>query len=465
MRRNVRISHSGSVVFNATGKTLEARAIDLSTSGMRVIVNVPVSHDEVQSVSFSLPSRAERLSIPVRLVRESSTDPSRHELGLEFDFQEEDQLTLIDAYVRAAFSQESTSEGRDARKIPRLECHIDDVTSDRDDVTVRSIDNLSLGGLLVTIEGTIPVHAAIALTFRLPGDERAVSVAASVVYTIEDRSSGFATAGLRIMRVSEIDGARVRNFIVTAGAGEAFRMVHNRLANRHDREHIVVGSAAATILHHASNAGVELSLLIEGSHRIETATIAPAGVHAQRLTVHRSEAGARLTPGDTVYASFTYTGSSFFFSTPSVSASEDSLVIVAPGRIYRSEKRGDDRVRPRDAEQLVLELDDLPGENIVGRLLDVSRRGLRCEIPLSGELSAALAAGRGLRYRFEHANSTRGEIRHVTVEERADGPTAHIGIEVGIERREPATRTVTESEWEAMKKAGTTGKIGAGGLS
>ncbi|TVR58416.1 MAG: methyltransferase domain-containing protein [Spirochaetaceae bacterium] len=465
MRRNVRISHSGSVVFNAAGKTLEARALDLSTSGMKVIVNVPVSHDEVQSVSFSLPSRNELLSIPVRLVRASSADPSRHELGLEFDFQGDDQLALIDAYVRAAFSHDSTSDGRDVRKIPRLACHIDDVTSDRDDVTVRSIDNLSLDGLLATIEGEIPVDTTMALTFRLPGDERAVSVGASVVYSIEDRSSGFTTVGLKITRVSEIDGARVRNFIVTAGAGEAFRMVHDRLANRHDREHIVVGSAAATILHHASNAGVEISLLVEGSHRIETARIAPAGAHAQRLTVHRSEGGANLSPGDTVYASFTYTGSSFFFSTPSVSASEESLVIVAPGRIYRSEKRGDDRVSSQDGEQLVLELDDLPGESFVGRLLDVSRRGLRCEIPLSGELSAALAAGRGLRYRFDHADSTRGEIRHVTVEERTDGPTAHIGIEVGIERREPATRTITEPEWEAMKKAGTTGKIGAGGSS
>ncbi len=465
MRRNVRISHSGSVVFDAAGKTLEARAIDLSTSGMRVIVNVPVSHDEVQSVTFSLPNRTERLSIPVRLVRVSSAHPSQHELGLEFEYQGDAQLTLIDAYVRAVFSQDSTSDYRDVRKIPRLACHIDDVTSDRDDVAVRSIDNLSLDGLLATVEGTVPVHATMGLTFRLPGDERAISVGASVVYAIEDRGTGFTTAGLKITRINEIDGTRVRNFVVAAGAGEAFKMVHDRLARRRNPEHVVVGSAAATILHHASNVGVELSILVEGSHRVETALLAPAGIHAQRLTVQRSEAGTSVVPGDTVYASFTYAGSSFFFSAPSFSASEDSLVIVAPGRIYRSEKRGDDRVNPQDVEELVLELDDLPGQTFVGRLLDVSRRGLRCEIPLTDELAAALADGRGLRYRFDRSDSTRGEIRHVTVEERADGPTAHIGIEVGIQRREPATRTVTESEWEAMKKAGTTGKIGAGGLS
>ena len=57
---------------------------------------------------------------------------------------------LIENFIRDA-----RASGGNVRQLPRISCHLDDVTCERQDLRVLSIDNLSTEGMLLNYRGTL----------------------------------------------------------------------------------------------------------------------------------------------------------------------------------------------------------------------------------------------------------------------------------------------------------------------
>lgn len=89
-RKHVRVSYEKQVELIAEGQILVGKSIDISNSGIRVIVNVSVSHLSVERIAFTLPLAPEAIHIPCKVVRSNRTESEEeHVLGIEFSSQTE----------------------------------------------------------------------------------------------------------------------------------------------------------------------------------------------------------------------------------------------------------------------------------------------------------------------------------------------------------------------------------------
>ena len=105
-RKHTRVRHSGSVVVNAEGGTFAGSTVNISRSGMQLVVNMPASYREIRSISFTLPSSTETLETPCRLVRAERNGATGPEtlLGVEINWQTEAQMLLIENFIRDSIS-------------------------------------------------------------------------------------------------------------------------------------------------------------------------------------------------------------------------------------------------------------------------------------------------------------------------------------------------------------------------
>ena len=157
---------------------------------MQVVVNMPESYQEVRSITFTLPHSSESIDIPCRLVHTKEDNNSTQEqvLGVEFNYQAEAQLLLIENFIREIRRAQplKESELEEMRRLPRAVCALVGATVNREDLKVISIDNISTEGLLITIAGRVKTGESLEFKLFLPGDQRPLTIGGKVRYLVEN---------------------------------------------------------------------------------------------------------------------------------------------------------------------------------------------------------------------------------------------------------------------------------------
>ncbi len=144
-RKHTRVEHSGTVQFISEGQQFSGQAVNISRSGMQVVVNVPESYYSVRSITFTLPSSGQSVELPCRIVRTESGDGSDQVLGLEFSYQADAQMLLIENYIRDLKQEQLDGIAQEAemRLVHRVCCSLREVGTGRKDISNVTIDNIS----------------------------------------------------------------------------------------------------------------------------------------------------------------------------------------------------------------------------------------------------------------------------------------------------------------------------------
>lgn len=502
-RKHIRIPHSSSVLVFAEGGTFSGRAVNISRSGMQVIVHMPETYREIRSITFRLPSSNETLHVPCRLVRLDRGDRPGKEsvLGVELNYQTEAQMLLIDSFIREMVQRELAGEdrSRESRLLPRSRCAITGVAIDRAGVEPIAIDNISTEGLLLRFTGKLRVGDEVTLEFRLPGDERRLSVRGRITYVIENDFQNASAAGIALRELPEVARARIRNFIVASASGAAMRSLHDRFSSRPlDHEFRIGGrQRIASLFQVLAEQRLTVNALFEGSLQIVELQV--QGINPQEgswsacgeaagpeACAARAAGEAGRPPGagppggdppegdppQAGYFSFYLNRGSHYFKAEILGRREGLLALRLPSVLYRSEKRSYQRKSMPDREEvrLIFDLGEAGDLQLQGRLIDISRHGFLCEVPLTEELkkgllepagggpgeagAAALHSGRLLRYALRETLglSHRGEIRHLSQAPGEDGgQVLRIGVEAGVERERFACRRIPPSRWSRRR--------------
>ena len=120
-RKHTRVEHSGTVHLVSEGQQFSGQAINISRSGMQIIVNVPDSYRSVRSIAFTLPSSGQSVELPCRIARTESGNGSSQVLGLEFSIQADAQMLLIENFIRDLKQEEleGTTKEAEMRRVHR----------------------------------------------------------------------------------------------------------------------------------------------------------------------------------------------------------------------------------------------------------------------------------------------------------------------------------------------------------
>jgi ubiquinone/menaquinone biosynthesis C-methylase UbiE/pimeloyl-ACP methyl ester carboxylesterase len=477
-RKHVRIRHDGSVTLHTEGRTFLGRTVNISRSGMQVVVHMPESYREIRSLTFHLPFASEPLHFPCRLVRVEKGDRSGEELvlGVEIDYQTEAQMLLIDAFIREMKESRLLAGERaeESRLLPRSRCRITGVSIDRPETRVLSIDNISTDGLLLRFTGVLKAEDEVRLEFALPEDARRLALHGRVMYIIENDFQGTSAAGIALRGLSDVVRTRIANFIVAMATSSAMRSLHERFSERSsartlDHEYRISGRGRIGALFQVLRArSLFVNALFEGSLQIVELQVQGCDQKAGTWAVSWPQPPAPSEPDrlNAGYFSFYLNGGSHYFKSERVAATGGCLVLRLPSVLYRSEKRSHRRKSMGDAEAVSLSFDPggSSGLQLQGRLLDISRHGFLCEVrldpgspedsPLAEGLQHRLRSGQLLRYSLRESLglSHQGEIRHLSQAEAEDGShVLRIGVEAGVEREPYRFRRIPPARWSRRR--------------
>ncbi|TVR05552.1 MAG: methyltransferase domain-containing protein [Spirochaetaceae bacterium] len=450
-RKHVRVARREAVRIESDGQSVVGTAVDISAMGIRVSTDPHIRFAPEGRLSLSFPDLEQGVSIPVRLAHDDSRDGA---LGLQFVFDSLAQMELVDRYVRSAKEHEIRSRGPAAnnRRLPRASCTIRSVKAHNHSADIVGLDNASTDGFLASYTGVLSAGDAIALEFWLPGDVRPLAADVTVVYTEQNPFHHRATAGLRVTRISEVDRARLRNFIVQSSAVGSSRTVHSWIAEQGlDCSYQISDPAEIVRLFALAQSMTVVVHLVpgrEGGGRIGYIV----GVDAEARTVSFGASEGRPISSDEVelFVSFLADGASYYCSVGIVDTTVDIVRCDLPGRLQRSEQRSYGRTEPAENAEIVLVLGGDDPREIPARLVDISRRGFLCEVPSGGNVAQAFSRLRTIGYRCAETLGldTEGEIRHVRIDSDAvGGPVVRLGIEAGLRRREVTRRVFDQEEW------------------
>ncbi len=426
---------------------------------MQIVVNMPASHREIRSITFTLPSSAEIMELPCRLVRAERNGGSDQEtlLGVEIRWQTEAQMLLIENFIRDSMSTALQNGSEESRLLPRSQCVITDVSTDRPDLAVQSIDNISSEGMLLRFQGNLRTGDALVLEFSLPGDSRKLQLAGKVLYIIENVTADSSAAGISFQAQSEVVQARIKNFIVTSASGRAMRGVYEGFSSRgiaHEYR-ITNRRQIMSVFRRLQNEGLSLNSLFDGNLHILELKVAGIDPEQEIWTARREGGGLHRDSSMPAagYFSFCLDGGSHYFRSEFFAWSDGTPILRFPRVLFRSEKRSYQRKPLVDPESIsiCLQPELTKGRNIQGRVLDISRHGFLCEIPLSKEILERVHNGKPLRYSIEDklGLSYFGEIRHFAERLAENGDQRlRIGIEAGVVRDKYQFRKITPSLWK-----------------
>ncbi|UCF99259.1 MAG: PilZ domain-containing protein [Spirochaetaceae bacterium] len=474
-RRHIRIEHSGTVQLVGEGRRFSGQAINLSRTGMQVVVNLPDSYESVRSITFTLPNSEHTLELPCRIVRYESGNGNEQSniLGLEFSYQGEAQLLLIENYIREMKKKElaDTPHHSEMRQIPRADCSIRDISVNKSGLRIVSIDNISTEGLLISFEGDLNPDEPIELTFSLPGDKRRIQISGYITYTIRNEFQLPRSAGLRFVDPKETVQARIRNYIVASTSSSAIKYLCDDFIqcgteagySIKNRERIV------GMFQDMLNDGTVLNVLLEGQLAIYESRLELLNTREKEFEaiVFLSTKQDLPVPGLTAY--FTYTnGGAHYFKTTIARNQKNRLAFKLPQVVLQSEKRSHQRkVLSTDLGVTVL-LHPHPenGSRQIceGRLIDISRNGFLCEVELPVSMRGVFCIGQMVRYEMDErwGLGTQGQIRRLQESALHEQKIVlHLGLEAGIERSVYRFSKVEKIEWdrasENVEKARSSG--------
>ncbi|MBN2551337.1 MAG: PilZ domain-containing protein [Spirochaetales bacterium] len=460
-RKHIRIEHSGTVQLAGDGRSFAGRAVNISRSGMRVVAHIPDSYESVRSIIFTLPNSEQTIELPCRIVHFESTagkGSSRSDiLGLEFSFQGEAQLLLIESYIREMKKEQLDAAGDhpDLRQVPRTPCRITNVETSRNDIRIFSIDNISADGMLISFTGNLWPQEELRFDFSIPNDSKSVSLTGRVRYVIENKFQRKSIAGIRLVDSGHINEARIRNFVIACHSTYAFKNLCDHLMHGSLDEEFQIEDRCEilNILRELCIRRVALNVLTTKNMRI----------HELRIETLNGESGffelkspssldsSSFAERTTTYFGFLLNGGSYFFKTSLVERNPGGIVFEIPGTIYRSEKRSYQRKYIEFSSHVDLWISDGSSHStpVGGRLIDISRTGFLCQISVPTEDRAVIRPGYTVKYQLDGSLDLgeQGEIRHLK-EISSDIRTTVLllGVEAGIKRCRFGFRKVAPSQ-------------------
>src|SRR4030042_6794146 len=153
-RKHIRVAYEKPVELIAEQQTVAGKSIDISNSGIQIVVNIPASNISGQKIALTLPSTSEALQIPCKIVRSNANDfdEGQHVLGIEFSYQTEAQMAHIDNFIKEMknIQLKNNIESAEMRIIPRASCNLTGIACNRSGISIVSIDNISTDGCLVS---------------------------------------------------------------------------------------------------------------------------------------------------------------------------------------------------------------------------------------------------------------------------------------------------------------------------
>jgi ubiquinone/menaquinone biosynthesis C-methylase UbiE len=448
LRRHIRMEHSGSVQLVGESRCFTGQAVNISRTGMQVVVNIPDSYESVRSITFALPNSDHAIELPCRIVRSQKDTNNGHGgvLGLEFSYQGEAQLLLIENYIREIRQGQLSSSGEQSelRQLPRTPCMITDVATDKGDVKIHSIDNISGDGLLIRFTGNLQPADGLWLYFRTPHDSKKISLAGNVVYVIENEFQHSAIAGIRLDDSGYMNEVRVRNFIISCHSVYAMKGLCDHLAQNEDNGEfqITEPNKILEIMSKLLIGKIPVNILLTHSLRIIDLRIDGLS-RENRIFEMRNPAKLNqraFSESSATYFSFMLEGGSYFFKTERVELTNGCITCKLPLRIFRTEKRSYRRKFMEFAGNLRLFIADAEDGTTVlnAQIIDMSKRGFLCQVHVPETILGSLRPGSLVKYQIdvELGLGQEGEVRHLKeISTYNRSIVVQLGIEAGIKRR------------------------------
>jgi ubiquinone/menaquinone biosynthesis C-methylase UbiE len=458
-RKYIRVSHENSVNFIMDGHTFAGKSIDISRSGMLVSVDIPQPHPAVQSVSFHLPESSEQLHIQCKTIWKNKNNTYESVLGIEFSHETQAQVMLIDNFIRDKIQTKLINdyESTEKRKIPRTVCLLTDISNSKT-LSIVSIDNISSEGCLLSFKGNLCSGDGIDLEFCLADDPRKIKTGGITTYVIENSFEDTNSAGVLFTDINEIDQKRIYNFIVNTASTTSLKALQETISKKKIRSSYQITKLEKidTILTRVMKKNVFLNLLFEDSQKMFELNINEINIKEQVFITqnHKDILNLALTENHSSYFSFYFKGGSYYFKTKLTRHHENNLIFAFPTIVYQSEKRAYKRELFSDDTDISIHLDEISGGQLQGRLIDVSRHGFLCEVPLDKFIENSIKTGQALNYILneKYGLDSFGEIRHITKREIANGGRVlQIGVEAGIKRSDFIFQKFEASAWKEKK--------------
>jgi ubiquinone/menaquinone biosynthesis C-methylase UbiE/pimeloyl-ACP methyl ester carboxylesterase len=441
-------------LHSAEERSFPGTSINMSSGGMQILVDIPVSHESIKRLSFQIPGHPDRFELLCRAIPSFHfDDQGRQLLGVEFLSASSEQLLLIDKFIQDRFLG-----GDDARELPRTSCHIEDVKAEGSAIQIISIDNISTAGVLLTYRGHVSPADALSLSVGIPGAQARLTLSGSVVYVLANFDGTF-IAGLRFFPMKETEEAILRNLVVSCFSGNAMRGLHDHLDARHSDagsdSRIIDEKSIASLLESVRLERIRLSTILDSSFTILEHAIQSVRTHPGQFSIKPlAQYVPRVEPGQPAYFAFSWNKASHYFRSDIVLASSDAVVLSFPGVVYRSDKRSYARKHLRGtAVKLKVPSDEAGSHEYEGQLLDVSRRGFLCELTVPFENEALFSEGSSVSYEADErlGLGQGGQIRHLKKLRTQNRVLLQLGVETEIGPGAPECRRISETEWEILK--------------
>jgi ubiquinone/menaquinone biosynthesis C-methylase UbiE/pimeloyl-ACP methyl ester carboxylesterase len=368
-----------------------------------------------------------------------------------FQFDRPNDSAVLDRFIWDRFVQGRQEGGlEDLRQLPRIECLIDGVlvsslgpdVGEPPDVALEGarIVDMSPDGLKLVYSGSLSPESLVGLSLSVPGDRRPLNLDGKVAYVSDEADSG-STAGIAFAEsISDINRARIRNFILASSAWGSLRGVYRRLwADEGDDGQLRVEEREAIrrLLRLVAARGLPVHLL--GDDSALGAAFRVDDVTDQLVVV--SHLGLENVPpeGSRVSGSMVVGSGGYYFQTRVVEASDTVLHLELPENLVLTEKRTTERHTTSDGQIWLVARERGPRSGGVGRLIDSSAAGISLEVdtPDFQDLTTGEVV---ILENPETSRTLRGEVRHIDEFDTENGRRLKIGIELGTKRKDPYHR-------------------------
>jgi ubiquinone/menaquinone biosynthesis C-methylase UbiE len=461
-RRNIRILYESPVQFVSGNHAFHGKSVDISRSGMRFVAEIPESTFSIESVAFSLPASDESLHIPCRLVRKvkKKLGEEAQTVGVEFCYENESQMLLVESFIRDEKKTQLKAllKNTEMRQIPRTDCRITEISCDSRGIRVLSIDNISIDGILISFRGKgLRSRDDITLTFLLPDGTRILTVSGTVTHIEEIVPKDTSKAGIVFNDISELDRIRIKNFISSYTIAVSIKALHDEFSKLKVDERYTVHDQAKidSLITVLAREKIRINVLFEDNYRMLELPVIDYDANKKTFVIDRQ---AYLTNLDVkkdhvAYFSFNlYTGT-YYFKTNLVDMLEKHAVFTLPEVIYQPEKRSDHRETTGENVVFTIVLDGQLKRSLQGVVLNISKHGFMCELPIDEENRDFFQPGRVVNYTAsrELGLGTYGEIRHVLEKTTQEGKKSlQLGIESGIKHTPFQFKCYSEEDWDKL---------------
>jgi len=459
-RRNIRIVHESSVQFRSGNRAFQGELIDISRSGMKLVAEIPESHQPIKSIAFTLPKSEKPLHIPCKLVRKESerSNEKGKVLGIEFTHQDEAKMLLIESFIKGKKMAQLKAKARNAemRQIPRTDCVINNISCDRKGIHAISIDNISIDGVLISFRGEgLNSQDNISLTFMLPDDTRDLKVTGTVAYVAGNVFKGASKAGIVFNHISELDRVRIKNFISSYAVAMSIKTLHEKFSDaRIDARYVIDDYAKInSIFSLLTKEQTHMNILFQDNHKMLELPVINFDSDNKMFSIEKYAclSNLNLKKDHIAYFSFIMDTGTYYFKANLLEMLDREIYFSLPDLIYQSEKRSHQRKITEENIVFTNVTWRKSKRSLQGIIINISRHGFMCELPFEQESKDFFQPGRIVNYKAneELGLGIHGEIRHVLEKNARDGKKMlQIGIESGIKHTPFKFTRYSQEKWD-----------------